>query len=79
MMRKVKVINDRRQPTQAEVEEQERTNHCPYRNWCGICVRARGKDMDHRADAGEERGDEGDAETGRKEREKRVKRYGKKS
>ena len=54
--RKVKVINDPRQPTQAEVEEHERTNHCPYRNWCGICVRARGKDMDHRADAREERG-----------------------
>ena len=54
--RKVKVLGDPRQPTEAEVEEHERCNHCPYRNWCGICVRARGKDMDHRADAREERG-----------------------
>ena len=53
--RKVKVLGDPRQPTEAEVEEHERCNHCPYRNWCGICVRARGKDMDHRADAREER------------------------
>ena len=49
--RRVKVLGDPRQPTEAEVEEHERCNHCPYRNWCGICVRARGKDIDHRADA----------------------------
>ena len=54
--RRVKVLGDPRQPTEAEVEEHEQSNHCPYRNWCGICVRARGKDMDHRADAREERG-----------------------
>ena len=54
--RKVKVLGDPRQPTEADVEEHDRSNHCPYRNWCGICVRARGKDMDHRADTREERG-----------------------
>ena len=54
--RKVKEIGDPRRPTFAEIEEHERSNHCPYRNWCGVCVRARGKDMDHRADAMEERG-----------------------
>ena len=31
--RKVKVLGDPRQPTEAEVEEHERCNHCPYRNW----------------------------------------------
>ena len=54
--RRVKAIGDPRRPTEAEVEEHERGNHCPYRNWCGVCVRARGKDMDHRADAMEARG-----------------------
>ena len=46
---------DPRRPTQKEVEEHERT-HLPYRNWCAVCVKAKGKDMDHRRDAGKERG-----------------------
>ena len=41
---------------EAEVEAHWRANHGVYRNWCPICVKARGKDLDHRADAGEERG-----------------------
>ena len=54
--RKVKDLVDPRRPSQAEVEAHERANHGTYRNWCAVCVRARGKDLDHRADAGEERG-----------------------
>lgn len=54
--RKGKEIGDPRRPTIAEIEEHEGSNHCPYRNWCGVCVRARAKDMDHRADAMAERG-----------------------
>ena len=30
--------------------------HLPYRNWCPVCIKAKGKDMDHRKDAGKERG-----------------------
>ena len=41
--RRVKQIGDPRQPTEADVEEHERSNHCPYRNWCGVCVMARAK------------------------------------
>ena len=41
--RKVKEIGDPSRPTIAETEEHERSNHCSYRNWCGVCVRARGK------------------------------------
>ena len=37
--RKVKEIGDPRRPTIAEIEEHERSNHCPYHNWCGVCVR----------------------------------------
>ena len=42
-------------PTQKKVEDHERT-HLPYRNWCSVCVRAKGGDADHRRDVGKERG-----------------------
>ena len=38
---------DPRRPTAKEVEEHERF-HLPYRNWCPICVQAKGRDADHR-------------------------------
>ena len=43
----VKEILDPRKPTAKEVESHNRT-HLPYRNWCPHCVRAKGKDLDHR-------------------------------
>ena len=48
-------LNDPRKPTQAEVDEHELT-HIPYRNWCSVCVRCRGKDLDHRKSVDDERG-----------------------
>jgi len=39
---------DPRLPTQREVDEHNLT-HLPYRNWCPVCVKAKGKDLDHRA------------------------------
>ena len=38
-----------------EVEE-HRLTHLPYRNWCTICVKAKGKDLDHRKVVTEDRG-----------------------
>ena len=38
---------DPRLPSQEEVDRHNLT-HLPYRNWCPICVKAKGKDMDHR-------------------------------
>lgn len=52
--RAVKKIGDPRMPSHAEVVEHELT-HIPYRNWCPICVRCKGKDLDHRKAVGEER------------------------
>ena len=43
----VKEMLDPRKPTLKEVENHYRT-HLPYRNWCPHCVRAKGKDLDHR-------------------------------
>ena len=53
--RDVRKIGDPRKPSQQEVEEHELT-HIPYRNWCPICVRCRGKDLDHRKAVDGDRG-----------------------
>ena len=54
--RRLKELVDPRRPSVAEVEAYWRGNHGAYRNWCPVCVKARGKDLDHRADAHEGRG-----------------------
>ena len=54
-LRKARGLVDPRRPSEEEVREHE-LHHVPYRNWCGACVRGKGKDLDHRRDAGEERG-----------------------
>ena len=43
----VKKIVDPRKPSEQEVQDHELT-HIPYSYWCHICVRCKGKDMDHR-------------------------------
>ena len=53
--RKLQKLGDPRKPTQAEVDDHDRT-HLPYRNWCPHCVQAKGKDRDHRKPMEEERG-----------------------
>ncbi len=50
----MKTILDPLKPTEKEVEDHNRT-HMPYRNWCPHCIRAKGKDMDHRRVVGGER------------------------
>ena len=47
---------DPRLPSKEDVKEHELSGHLPYRNWCPSCVKAKGKDLDHRRDAGESRG-----------------------
>ena len=44
---RLKSILDPRKPIEKEVEDHNRA-HLPYRNWCPHCVRAKGKDTDHR-------------------------------
>ena len=46
-MKEVKEAADPRRPSRKKVEDHERT-HLPDRNWCPICVQAKGKDLDHR-------------------------------
>jgi hypothetical protein len=53
--RKLRGLGDPRKPTQKEVED-HRLTHLPYRNWCTVCVKAKGKDLDHRKVVTEERG-----------------------
>ena len=51
----VKLVTDPRLPTEKEVEKHCLT-HLPYRNWCSVCVAAKGKDLDHRKCVREGRG-----------------------
>ena len=51
----VKELADPRRPSSKEVEKRRRTR-VPYRNWCDICVRVKGKDWGHRKEVGKERG-----------------------
>ena len=46
---------DPKLPTQEKVDEHYLRGHVPYRNWCPVCIRARGRDMDHQQDSGKER------------------------
>ena len=34
-------------PSEADVEEHWVRGHLPFRNWCEICVRSRGREVDH--------------------------------
>jgi hypothetical protein len=40
-------MTDPKKPSKEEVEEHWKT-HLPYRNWCEVCVRGRGKEDPHR-------------------------------
>ena len=51
----IKKLLDPRKPSEQEVEDHE-LYHVPYRNWCAVCVRSKGKDLDHRKSMEEERG-----------------------
>ena len=53
--RDVKNIVDPRLPTKEEVNAHNMF-HSPYRNWCPVCVKARGKESDHRKSLDEPRG-----------------------
>ena len=50
----VKKMIDPRLPSQKDVEEHNLT-HLPYRNWCPICVKSKGKEMGHRSATDKER------------------------
>ena len=53
--REIRKLIDPRKPTVEEIDEHELT-HVPYRNWCPICVMAKGKELDHRKSNDEPRG-----------------------
>ena len=51
----VKSLIDPRKPTKEEVGLHD-LFHLPYRNWCPLCVMAKGKELDHRKSIDEPRG-----------------------
>ena len=51
----VRRLVDPKLPSEKEVEEHYVRGHFPYRNWCNIRVRAKGRDMSHQKEGeGEE-------------------------
>ena len=51
----VRKFVDPKLPSEKEVEEHYARGHFPYRNWCQICVKAKGRDMSHQKEGGKER------------------------
>ena len=48
----IRKLVDPKLPTKEEVERHHLMGHLPYRNWCPVCVRAKGKERDHKQDGG---------------------------
>ena len=46
---------DPKLPSEKEVQDHWLEGHVRYRNWCDVCVKARGKEVDHQRDKREER------------------------
>ena len=44
----IRKVLDLKAPSEQEVKDHWLRGHWPYRNWCPVCVAARGKEMDHR-------------------------------
>ena len=51
----IKKLVDPKLPSQKEVDQHYMMGHLPYRNWCPVCVKAKGRERDHNADSGYER------------------------
>ena len=48
-------LMDPKLPSKKEVEEHYLQGHALYRNWCPICIKARGKEREHKLDKDKER------------------------
>ena len=51
----VKKMMDPKLPSQDEVDKHYVMGHLPYRSWCNVCIKAKGRDMDHNRDNSKER------------------------
>ena len=51
----IKRIVDPILPSKSEVDRHFMSGHIPYRNWCPVCIKARGREMDHSQCADRER------------------------
>jgi hypothetical protein len=51
----VKKIVDPKLPTEEEIQRHYVCGHIPYRNWCHVCVKAQGRETQHREIGDKER------------------------
>ena len=52
---RLRKMGDPKLPSKREVDEHYLMGHVIYRNWCEICVKSRGREMDHRIEKAKER------------------------
>ena len=51
----VKQLRDPKLPIQEEVDKHYLTGHVVFRDWCPVCVKSQGKELDHSRDKGQGR------------------------
>ena len=51
----VRRVKDPKLPTREDVESHNVRDHIPYRDWCPVCIKAKGKGLYHHRDKGPER------------------------
>ena len=54
VIKNIKKLRDPKLPTEEEVEKHNLT-HLLFLDWCLICVKAKGRDLDHKKDGGKDR------------------------
>ena len=45
----VRTLVDPKLPSEEEVKKHNLEGHVNFRNWCGICVKSRGRELDHKS------------------------------
>ena len=51
----VRKKSDPKLPSAEEIDKHDVMGHLPFRDWCSVCVKARGRESDHRVATGRER------------------------
>ena len=51
----VRKLKDPKLPSQDEVDKHFVMGHFPYRDWCSICVKSHGKELEHRREKSKQR------------------------
>lgn len=51
----MKIVKDPKLPSDEGIKKHELVGQIPFRDWCPICIKAKGREMDHTRDQGRDR------------------------